>query len=676
MVGDPRSLWNGVGVAFMERQVIWEASAQRKQSSHMSKFWHYCTTKTSTSFDSWSELHQWSVSNLGPFWELVAEYCSIRWVQEPTNVYAPSISPSQSILGGHWFPDGTLNYAQNLLESVEDLEQTAVISIYEGMDPVVLSFRELTRRVANLATYLTDHGLKPLDRVFGVVGNTWEAIVAMLATARCGAVWASCSPDFGHQGIADRASQIEPTFIIYHTDYRYNSRSFDVESTVAGVARQLPMPPQLIPVHMTDENKQSEVESFRAIIEADTDRPAPYVSVDSEHPLFIMFSSGTTGKPKCIIHGTGNTLIQHKKELMLHCDLHAGEKILFFTTCGWMMWNWQVSALSVGATVVCYEGSPALPSLERLWRELAEHQVQVFGTSPKFLQSCEDAKILCPSQQLGCLKTILSTGSPLMPQHYRWVYESQRLDVHLASICGGTDIIGCFILGNPLTPVRVGEIQGAGLGMAVEAWNQDGVPVYQEKAEMVCTRPFPSMPVGFWNDPDNRIYEGSYFQFFDVQPKIWRHGDFIEMMPSGGVVVHGRSDATLNPQGVRIGTAEIYHVVEALGSVVDSIAVGWKQGDDVRIVLCVQLVSGETWTDQLGDQIKKSIRSSLTPRHVPFRVFQVPGVPYTRSGKKLEMLVTKIINGEEPDNLSAVANPQACEAYRQLARQLAISIRS
>jgi len=492
----------------------------------------------------------------------------------------------------------------------------------------------------------------------------------MLAVASLGAVWSSCSPDFGVGGVLDRFGQIEPTVLLVTDGYTYGSKRLEILERVRELLGRLPSVRRVVVVPHLDE--RPDISGLRsAVLWRDflgpADQPASelrFSEVPFDHPLFIMYSSGTTGVPKCIVHGHGGTLLQHMKELMLHSDLRRDERIFYFTTCGWMMWNWLVSSLGVGAAVVLYEGSPMHPGPRRLW-ELAERlKINVFGTSPKFIAACQKAG-LRPGHEhdLSPLRALLSTGSPLSEEQFRWVYDEIKADLQLSSISGGTDIISCFILGNPMLPVYAGEIQCRGLAMDVQAWDETGRSVVGQKGELVCCSPFPSQPVGFWNDPDGKKYRAAYFEHYP-NSCVWRHGDFIEITETGGVIVYGRSDATLNPGGVRIGTAEIYRIVEALPEVLDSIAVGKRaNGGDVEIALFVVLREGLTLTRELTKQIREAIASGATKRHVPRHVLQVRAIPHTISGKKVELAVQQIIHGEDVTNRDALANPEALDQF-------------
>ncbi len=643
----------------------------------MNAFWRAAESRTGQKFANYQDLHRWSVTDLEGFWGEAAAFLKIRWQNTPRQTFIPP--PAGKMRGGQWFPGATLNYAQNLLTDTND--RVRITAVAEGVSSVrYWTGRDLHNAVARCAHGLQALGVGRGDRVCGVVANIPESIIAMLATASLGAVWASCSPDFGAPGIVDRFGQVEPKVLFFCKAYQYNGRRFDCLPTIEEVRRQLPTLVGAIAIdHLPEDDHKptnpwyadwSAWLSQQALTAGEDGRlPLAFEAVPFDHPLFIMFSSGTTGIPKCIVHSVGGTLLQHKKELMLHSDLKPGQRLLYFTTCGWMMWNWMVSTLSTEADLALFEGSPGYPDMGVLWRVVNELGVTHLGISPKYIASCMAAGVEPKAEGINRLETILSTGSPLLPEHFAWVYDRVGADIHLASISGGTDIISCFMLGNPLLPVYSGEIQCPGLGMALEAWSDEGRPVTSQKAELVCSKPFVSMPIGFWNDPGDRKYSEAYFSYYP-SIEVWRHGDFIEMTPRGGVVVYGRSDATLNPGGVRIGTAEIYRQVEAMPGVVDSLAVGLPRDGDVDIVLFVKWADRSTWRDTIKDEIKGRIRTNLTPRHVPRWIFPVQDIPYTRSGKKLELAVLTALLGKTVNNISAIANPESLSEYYEIGRKL------
>jgi len=610
---------------------------------------------------NYEELYEWSISAIEPFWRSIWDFASIVGDSGPP----PFVENEKDMLGARWFPRARLNFAENLLK--HESNQPALISWSEEGKREELSFNELRREVARVAGSLRRLGVKANDRVAGFVANVPAAVVAMLATTSLGAIWSSCSPEFGLQGILDRFGQIRPKVLFAVDGYQYAGKKIDCLERVRQLQKAIPALKGTILIPNLREESEldllSDAELFGRLKSVSIDEDELFVRRPFDHPLYIMYSSGTTGLPKCMVHGAGGTLLQHSKELILHTDLKPQERILYFTTCGWMMWNWLVSSLSVGATVVLYDGSPFYPNDAVLFDLAEQERLNIVGVSAKYLALVEKKGVTpLRSHDLSQLKTILSTGSPLAPHSYDYVYQRVKKDVCLASISGGTDLISCFVLGNPIGPVFRGEIQARGLGMAVEVFNEQGKPVVGERGELVCTKPFPSMPVQFWNDPDGEIYREAYFNYF---PGIWRHGDWAELTPSGGMIVHGRSDATLNPAGVRIGTAEIYRQVESMEEILESLAVGHPQGEDTEILLFIRLREGVEFTEDLIGRIKQQIRSGASPRHVPSRIIAVPDLPRTISGKISELAVRNILRGEAVTNRDALANPESLEFFRR-----------
>ncbi len=640
---------------------LWIPSPERVRRAALTRFLEFVNRKHGTDFETYDPLYEWSVSSIPEFWAAVWEFTEIA-----------SSSPYDAVLedpkmpGAAWFRGARLNFAENLLRYRD--ERTALVFVREGGEEAErVSYAELYRRVARMARFLSEAGVGPGDRVAGFMPNRPEAVVAMLAATSLGAIWSSCSPDFGFKGVMDRFGQIEPKVLVTADGYHYNGKAFDSLERVAHVAREIPSIQKIVVVPFVsaapDLSGVPRAVSWSRALDNDATDPV-FAQLPFEHPVYIMYSSGTTGVPKCIVHGAGGTLVQHAKELLLHTDLTRDDVIFYFTTCGWMMWNWLVSSLYAGSSVVLFDGSPGYPDMNVLWKVSQDLGITVFGTSAKYIAMCEKSE-LHPGRDfdLAPLRAICSTGSPLSVEGFEWVYREVKADLQLASISGGTDIISCFMLGSPIDPVYPGEIQKRGLGMKVEAWDEEGRPVIGEKGELVCTAPFPSMPVSFWNDPDDAKYLDAYFNDY---PGVWRHGDYIEITPRGGVIVYGRSDATLNPGGVRIGTAEIYRQVEALDEVVESLVVGQNWEDDVRVVLFVVLRPGVELDDALVKKIKTQIRQNTTPRHVPAKIVRVPELPRTISGKLVEIAVTKIIHGEEVKNKDALANPQALDLYQDM----------
>ena len=640
---------------------LWIPSPERIARSNLTRFMDAVNRQHGLTLDGYDALYDWSIADIPAFWEAVWRFIDIRHSTPYTSVLENPRMP-----GATWFKGARLNFAENLLRYRDD--RPALVSVKEGGEVAAqLTYADLFAQVARMAFFLRESGVTTGDRVAGYLPNCAETVVAMLAATSLGAVWSSCSPDFGFKSVLERFGQIEPKVLIAADGYRYHGRSYDTLPRVAEVAQGIESVARVVIVPFVSEAPDiSQVP--RSLLWADAlNNPAEsidFAQLPFDHPLYVMYSSGTTGVPKCIVHGAGGTLIQHAKEHILQTDVSRDDAVFYFTTCGWMMWNWLVSALFTGAKVVLFDGSPGYPDMAALWRMAQDHGISVFGTSAKYVSMCQKADVR-PAEtiDLSRLRAVCSTGSPLPEEGFEWVYRAVKQDVQLASISGGTDIISCFMLGSPIDPVYAGEIQKRGLGMHVQAWREDGQPVTGEKAELVCVSPFPSMPVYFWRDPGNEKYLDAYFRTF---PGVWHHGDYIEITPRGGVIVYGRSDATLNPGGVRIGTAEIYRQVETLEEVVDALVVGQRWNGDVRIVLFVVLPEGKQLNAALSGKIKTAIRTNCTPRHVPAEVLQVPDIPRTLNGKKVEIAVASIIHGEAVRNRDALANPEALDAFRDL----------
>jgi acetoacetyl-CoA synthetase len=610
-------------------------------------------------FDNYDDLHRWSVEDAPAFWVALCEFCDVRFDKPATR----TIARPDDIMNAGWFEGSELNYAAHLLRYAGD--RPAIIFCGENGARRQLSFDELRQAVAAVAAGLRGAGVEKGDRVGGFLPNCPEAIIAMLATTSIGATWSSCSPDFGINGVVDRFGQIEPKVLFTADGYYYNGKRIDSLPVAAGIAERIPSIGTVVVAKFLDDGAAPEPPFIAWDDFAADGSLLSFEPVAFDHPLYVMYSSGTTGVPKCIVHGHGGSLLQHLKEHILHTDLSQQDRLFYFTTCGWMMWNWLVSGLASGATLVLFDGTPFFDDGHGLWKMAEREGITVFGTSAKYISALEKAGIRpTDDYKLPQLRTILSTGSPLAPESFDFVYDAIGEDLQLASIAGGTDILSCFVLGNPLLPVRRGEIQCRGLGMAVEIFDESGSPVVGEHGELVCTRPFPSAPVCFWNDPDGARYRGAYFERF---PGVWAHGDFAELTESGGMVIHGRSDAVLNPGGVRIGTAEIYRQVEKLDAVVESIAIGQNWKDDVRVVLFVVLRDGLTLDDDLRSEIRRVIRENTTPRHVPAKIAAVDDIPRTKSGKIVELAVRSVVHGEAVKNTEALANPEALEHFRGIA---------
>jgi len=633
-----------------DNPILWSPSEARAAASAMQRFIER------HGHDGYDALYRWSIESPEAFWPSLADFTGVHFHAAPERILA---DPS-SIMKAGWFEGATLNYAEHLLRGTGDRD--AIVFVGEQGARRTMSHDELRDAMAAVAAGLRRAGIRAGDRVAGFVPNCPEAVIAMLAATSLGAVWSSCSPDFGVSGVVDRFGQIEPRVLFTADGYFYNGKRHDSLATARAIAAAVPSIEHTVVFDFTDAEPDIAAGMTRWADFAKPGAALDFVPVAFGHPLFILFSSGTTGVPKCIVHGHGGTLLQHLKEHVLHTDIGETDRLFYFTTCGWMMWNWLVSGLAAGATLILYDGSPFLDDGRRLW-ELAEREgITVFGTSAKYLSALEKAGRKPGSEfDLATVRTVLSTGSPLAPEGFDYVYRDIGSDLQLASIAGGTDIISCFVLGNPVLPVRRGEIQCRGLGMAVDVFDEAGRPVRGEQGELVCTRPFPSAPVGFWNDPDDRRYREAYFERFEG---VWAHGDFAELTPSGGLVIYGRSDAVLNPGGVRIGTAEIYRQVEGLDEIVESIAVGQRWEGDVRVVLFVVLRDGVELDDELMQRIRAVIRANTTPRHVPAKILAVPDIPRTRSGKIVELAVRSVIHGEPVRNTDALANPEALDYFR------------
>ena len=625
-------------------------------------------------------LYEWSISNPEAFWAQVWRFC--RVIAEERKSAPPwdsvliggaRMAPPDPQLGPRWFTGARLNFAENLLRCRDDRD--ALVLWNEQGAVRRLTFAELADAVARCAAFLRGAGVAVGDRVAGFVPNVPEAVIAMLATASIGAVWSSCSPDFGPAGVIDRFGQIAPKVLVTADGYRHGGKAIDCLERVRDVLASLPSVERVVVIPNLSAPRADAAPPFPGAVwwsdalGGGAAPPLMFERLPFDHPLYVMYSSGTTGLPKCMVHGAGGTLLQHLKELVLHTDLSAHDRVFYFTTCGWMMWNWMVSSLAVGSTIVLYDGAPLLRGRPILWNLVAEERVSVFGTSAKWLALTEkEGAVPRTTHDLSALRTILSTGSPLAEHSFDYVYASVKRDVRLSSISGGTDIISCFALGDPASPVYRGELQTRGFGMRVEVWREDGTPVVGEAGELVCTAPFPSMPVRFWNDPDGARYRSAYF---DSWPDVWRHGDWAELTPRGGMVIHGRSDATLNPGGVRIGTAEIYRQVEQMPEVIESVVIGQeftgKRGADVRVVLFVRLRDGLMLDDALRERIRRQIREHVTPHHVPKKILQVTDIPRTISGKITELAVRDVVHGRPVKNGDALANPEALDLYRNLA---------
>ncbi|HUY03623.1 MAG TPA: acetoacetate--CoA ligase [Rhodocyclaceae bacterium] len=642
----------------------WRPSAQRIAVSRLSAFIEEAQTRWGRAFPDYAALHRWSIEEPGEFWVSLWDFTGVIGERGRAVVVDRDRMP-----GARWFPEARLNFAENLLRCRDDSD--ALVFWGENKIRRRLSHGELYRKVAQLSAAMRAEGVEQGDRIAAYLPNLPEAIVVMLAAASIGAIYTSASPDFGVQGVLDRFGQVEPKLFFAADGYFYNGKTIDSLAKVAEVVARMPSVQRVVIVPYVEASP--DLAKIRSATMLDDflaphqdARDIEYARLPFDHPLYIMYSSGTTGVPKCIVHCAGGVLLQHLKEHQLHGDVRPGDRCFYFTTCGWMMWNWLASGLASNATLLLYDGSPFLCGGKILFDYADAEAMTHFGTSAKFIDAI--AKIdLAPAttHTLAPLRAMFSTGSPLVPEAFDYVYRAVKKDLHLASISGGTDIVSCFVLGNPIAPVYRGEIQCAALAMAVDVFDEQGAPVRGEKGELVCTRPFPSMPIGFWNDPEGRKYRAAYFERFD---DIWCHGDFAEITAHGGFIIYGRSDATLNPGGVRIGTAEIYRQVEKLPEVVESIVIGqnWPPDEvaDVRVVLFVKLAEGLSLDEPLAARIKQVIRDNTTPRHVPARILQVADIPRTKSGKIVELAVRNVVHGEPVKNVEALANPEALEYFR------------
>lgn len=639
---------------------LWSPSAASVAASPMTQFRQWCSARFGVALDDHDAFHQWSIDERGSFWSAVWDYCEIKGKKGDT-----TLVNGDSMLEARFFPEAALNFAENLLSRTGP--DAALVFRGEDKSRYTWSWDELTALVSRLQQAYRAMGIGKGDRIAAMMPNMPETIALMLAAASIGAIWSSCSPDFGEQGVLDRFGQIEPKLFIACDGYWYNGKLQDVASKVCAIEPKLGVPVLVVPYAGDAEKLVASLHNGRTLndfVAPFTAQAVVYEPLPFSHPLYILFSSGTTGVPKCIVHSAGGTLLQHVKEQRFHCGLRAGEKLFYFTTCGWMMWNWLVSGLASGVTLCLFDGSPFAPNGQVLWDYAADEQFAIFGTSAKYIDALrKDGIAPINTHDLSALRVVTSTGSPLSPEGFAYVYEGIKADVQLSSISGGTDIVSCFVLGNPVKPVWSGEIQGPGLGLAMDVWNDDGKSVRGEKGELVCTKAFPSMPVMFWNDPGNAKYKAAYFERFD---NIWCHGDFAEWTEHGGVIIHGRSDATLNPGGVRIGTAEIYNQVEQLDEVLEAICIGQDFDDDVRVILFVRLKGDLTLTEDLEKRIKTKIRTGASPRHVPAKIIQVADIPRTKSGKIVELAVREVVHGRPVKNKEALANPEALALFENL----------
>jgi len=643
---------------------LWRPSPARIRDANLTRFTSCVNARRGTRLGDYSELYAWSLAEPAAFWSELARFADVRaeWGA------GPLIEHPERMPGARFFPQARLNFAENLLRFDDGRE--ALVFRNECGARRSLSYRELRGEVARVAGGLRAAGVAAGDRVAGFVPNLPEAAIAMLATATIGAIWSSCSPDFGVRGVLDRFGQIAPRVLFTADGYFYAGKQLDSLASMSEVLAKLPSVERVVVIPYAEREPglaRLGAAASRAILWQEFgsgSAPPEFALHPFNHPLYILYSSGTTGVPKCIVHGAGGTLLQHQKEHLLHTDLKRSDRLFYFTTCGWMMWNWLMSGLACGATLVLYDGSPFHPQPGVLWHMADEERITIFGTSAKYLAALEKSTFVpAESVDLTALRTLLSTGSPLLPEGFDYVYRSVKSDLQLASISGGTDIVSCFALGCPTRPVYRGELQCRGLGMAVDIFDDAGSPARGERGELVCTAPFPSMPIGFWNDPDGARYRAAYFERF---PGVWHHGDYAALTAHDGLVIYGRSDAVLNPGGVRIGTAEIYSAVESLPQILEALAVGQDWQGDVRVVLFVRLRGGVELDEALQKEIRKAIRTQTTPRHVPAKIIAVPDIPRTLSGKVTELAVRNVIHGLPVKNVDALANAGALDYFRDL----------
>ncbi|GGI79212.1 acetoacetate--CoA ligase [Legionella impletisoli] len=642
----------------MKNKAIWYPTNPKK--TRMWQFMQSVSKTESQSLNTYHALHDWSIENPALFWQKLCEFFDIKFDTPPDQI----LNDYDHMIQAKWFQGATFNFAEKLLNGPPD--QPAIIALDEQNKRTVLTYRELRNAVARCAAGLKKAGIQSGDRVAAFMPNVAETVIAFLASASIGAIWSSCSPDFGVQAAVDRLGQLEPKLLFLSNQHQYNGKLHQDLEKLNDFIDLMPSLDQVVvcPMHnqSLDISSYPKAKVWQEFLNRDAN--LTFTSLPFSHPLYILFSSGTTGKPKCILHSAGGALLQHIKELGLHTDISSEDRLFFYTTCGWMMWNWMVSVLALGATLVLYEGSPNFPNAYRLFELIDSEKITVFGTSAKFLSMVEKSEAF-PAQyyEMSDLRCLLSTGSPLLPKNYDFVYEHIKSNLQLASISGGTDIVSCFALGNPMLPIYRGELQCLGLGMSVKIFNEHGEPIKGERGELVCTQPFPSMPLGFWQDDDKTNYKKAYFDRF---PGVWAHGDFAELTEHGGLIIYGRSDAVLNPGGVRIGTAEIYRQVEKIPEILDSVVIGQDWQDDIRIVLFVKLKRGVILNEELKNTIRQTIRTNASPRHVPAKIIEVPDIPRTINNKIVELAVRNIVHGKPVNNIQSLANPEALEYFKSL----------
>ena len=643
-------------------KLLWKPSEDQIKKTNMYRFMNFINKKYNQNFSEYAPLYEWSINNISDFWAAFWEFADVIH----SKPYDQVVDDPTKMPGARWFSGAKLNFAENLLRYRDN--RVALIFKGEGRESVKLTYAELYDEVARLAQSLKETGIQPGDRVVGFMPNMPQTMVAMLAASSIGATWSSCSPDFGIKGVLDRFGQIKPRILFTANGYQFKGKNIDSLERISNILKALPSIEKVVVVPYTEQeadiSRVPNAVHYKDFLSSESNLEIAFEQLPFEHPLYIMYSSGTTGLPKCMVQSAGGILVHHLKELMLHTDLKREDTIFYFTTCGWMMWNWLTSSLAVGATLVLFDGNPFHPHPGALWEMAQDEKITVFGTSAGYIAALINAGVKPgKTYDLTPLRAVLSTGSPLSIEGFEFIYDKVKKDLQLASISGGTDLNGCFALGNPMGAVYAGELQCRGLAMDVKALDETGSEIINEQGELVCCKPFPSMPIYFWDDPDGSKYHSAYF---DVYPNIWRHGDFITLTDRGGVVMLGRSDATLNPGGVRIGTAEIYRLVEQMEEIDDSVVVGQNWKNDVRIILFVKLAPAHELTDDLKDKIKRTIRTQASPRHVPAKIISVPDVPYTLNMKKVELAVKKVIQGQPVLNKDALSNPQALDYYEDI----------
>ena len=643
-------------------RLLWQPNEQRIKSSNMFRFMNEVNEKYSKNFSDYNALHKWSIENIADFWEFMWDFADIK----ASKPYDQVVDDLIKMPGANWFSGAKLNFAENLLRCRDN--KIALIFKSEDRKAIRMTYAMLYDQVTRLAKSLRMLGVQPGDRVVGFMPNMPETIIAMLASVSVGATWSSCSPDFGIKGVLDRFGQVKPKVLFTADGYFFKGKSLDSLNKISSIIKQLDSIDQVVVVpfvtHDPDISMIPNSVLYRYFISTENDLEIKFEQLPFDHPLYIMYSSGTTGLPKCMVQSAGGVLIHHLKELILHTDLKRDDNIFYFATCGWMMWNWLTSSLAVGATLVLFDGNVFSPDPGVLWKMAQDEKITIFGTSAGYIAALKNTGIR-PGKEydLSHLKIILSTGSPLSEEDFEYVYKEIKEDIQLSSIAGGSDLNGCFALGNPMGPVYSGEIQCKGLGMKVEAFDEGGQSLINQQGELVCTAPFPSMPIYFWDDLGNKKYHAAYFEEY---PNVWTHGDFVKITQNGAVIIYGRSDATLNPGGVRIGTADIYSEVEQFDEVQDSVVVGQKWKNDVRVILFVKMVGCVELTEALKKKIKGAIRANVSPRHVPAKVLSVPDVPYTHNMKKVELAVKKVIHNQEVKNKDSLRNPESLDHYAGL----------